>query len=111
MKKTFKDVEIKPSSVEMRCLDGSSNKVEYFIDEEGQVWLNAHSLGMGVMGAQNTCGRCIRWYGCKIKDRDACPGDYSGGSEYDPNVGPEEMKEAILTYCRNCAKQLKDIGL
>lgn len=111
MKRTFNDVEVKNSSRGIPCFDGSSKKVEYFIDENGKVWLNADDMGMGIIGKPNTCGNCIYWHGCKIKDRDICPGDMGGISEYDPTVTSEQIKEAILTSCRHSRDQLKELGL
>ena len=111
MKKTFDNVDVKQSSVEMECLDGKERKVSYFIDAKGKVWLSADDLGMGTMGTPNTCGRCIRWDTCKIKDRDTCPGDYGGGSEYDPNVPKEEVHKSFMDYCKHSIEQFEQMGL
>lgn len=112
MKVTFADVEVKESSRAVPGIDRKYPpvKVRWFADCRGEVWLNARDMGMGGIGAPNTCGNCIQWGGCKVKDRDACPGDFAGGSEWDPSVTQEDRMEALLAHCRNSREQLRVMG-
>ena len=72
---TIGDVVIKQSSRDIPCFDGRKHYVKWFQDKSGDVWLNAGDMGMGEIGKPNTCGNCIRWRGCSVKDRNKCPGD------------------------------------
>ena len=106
---TIGDVVIKLSSRGIPCFDGSKNQVRWFQDKTGQVWLNAGDMMMGMTGKPNTCGNCIQWHNCKVKDRDRCPGDCmpSHGVE----TSQEEMMGALHQAGHRSMERLHEAGL
>lgn len=110
MKVNFTEVDIRLSSRPIPAFDGSERNMRYFIDKDNEVWLNAEDLGMSMIGKPNTCGNCIKWHGCSVKDRNICPGD-DLPSRFNPEVTSEERIDAIRKSCQHTVDQLKELGL
>lgn len=108
MKVNFAGVNVRLSSRPIPTFDGSEKNIRYFIDKDNEVWLSAEDLGMSMIGKPNTCGNCIKWHGCSVKDRDICPGS-DLPSRFNPDVTPEEITDSIRKGCQHSFDQLKEL--